>query len=551
MEIEESKKTTEGAAQDWKAKAPMAEKRPRDNQKKSEGGSSSPKSTFVLGGNRDQDSWPGTEKVVIKNRRQRRASLTSSRVGLIPVVGSEDRKGEPKATKREEGARLSILATALDLPSENSKVGSELSPRQKSKGLEEVPLRTSRCGTAPVVPPRKAPRLPKPSFQTPQPRKAATSSPKAHLKRTQKQQVLAEMMDRLSMVGKKGDVVYAKQAYNQARSMELSVEKGQSLIIIAISPNGWVNVEGKKGLTGWVPVSVIESSSKNRKQSLAHTPDKPLSGKLDETSHGDVETTGSAGKLEELLRRRPTIAQLQMTDILTDNDVENILGSCQGVDDRKKKRGFIPFRQQPSPGVFGSTIEAICAETHQVIPLIVQECIIYLSNKAMDRPGIFRVSGVFSDVAKLKSLFNDTRKPVCLMKLNPDPHAVATVLKTFFSELSEPCIPTAMYLPLTAFWVRYSTMQPHVKREKYRRIINLIPTSSRITLFVLLDFLVKMSKHADKNMMNARNLGIVFGPNIMWNKDAPSNGALPDLSLPAAIMEELILNYESIVKGSK
>src|SRR5690606_27767661 len=108
----------------------------------------------------------------------------------------------------------------------------------------------------------------------------------------------------------------------------------------------------------------------------------------------------SSDKLGELLIRRPTVLTLDVDKILNREDVELILKT-----EKKKQKQKIVFGLGVGTSqlkIFGGTIEKICQETGEVIPHIVSECVLYLTHTALKKQGLFRVSGVFDEVSRLK-----------------------------------------------------------------------------------------------------------------------------------------------------
>ena len=257
----------------------------------------------------------------------------------------------------------------------------------------------------------------------------------------------------------------------------------------------------------------------------------------------------------QLLQKRGTVTRLDVDKILTTEDVDVLLKNRDQASPKKKfsKSPSQLFRAPaPSVKIFGGTIERICEATGEIIPHILSESIHYLTRTALSRQGIFRVNGVFSEVRRLRGLFSIANKKVNLSKISADPHAVATLLKGFLAELGEPCIPSEL---APSFVENHKENQDDKdsKNNTYKDLLTRLPTSSRLSLFVLLQFLHKIHQKREANSMDAHNLGIVFGPNLLRLSGGGGGGGDPfaglsDLSTPASIIAELIESFPQLKK---
>ena len=94
-----------------------------------------------------------------------------------------------------------------------------------------------------------------------------------------------------------------------------------------------------------------------------------------------------------------------------------------------------------------------------------------------------------------------------------DGHIVAGALKMFFRELKEPLISWSVVTQL------FSATREENEAEKLaqiKKILNQLPKPHKETLAVLLSHLNHVVDYSDQNLMDVRNLAIIFGPNLMW-----------------------------------
>jgi len=68
-----------------------------------------------------------------------------------------------------------------------------------------------------------------------------------------------------------------------------------------------------------------------------------------------------------------------------------------------------PALRGTSSNIFGVPIEEVCAREKRSIPHIITCCVREVERRGLEELGIYRVSGLATDIAKLRKAF-DTRK---------------------------------------------------------------------------------------------------------------------------------------------
>jgi len=259
--------------------------------------------------------------------------------------------------------------------------------------------------------------------------------------------------------------VKALYDYSGRNDNELSFKKGQTIFLVR-SDGGWSSGECL-GKSGWFPTSYV-------------TPDTALAeiAATEEDSHSkNVETKSlllqrelTALALNEFIPHRPEKSDLEKKKILTEDKdgkktkkdekkedkKEKIKKSHKEDKDKKDKdkdakSGFFGFGstkkkkggkddEQKTVKYFGVPLpmlpEVCDINNPRQLPWLVERCISFIRTSALDLQGIFRVSGLASDVDKLQKQFEAGDFQTDFV--SQDPHAVAGVLKKFFRELPEP-----------------------------------------------------------------------------------------------------------------
>ncbi|XP_050662869.1 breakpoint cluster region protein-like [Macaca thibetana thibetana] len=79
------------------------------------------------------------------------------------------------------------------------------------------------------------------------------------------------------------------------------------------------------------------------------------------------------------------------------------------------------------------------------VPYVVRQCMEELERRGMEEVGIYRVSGVATDIQALKAAFDVNNKDVSVMMSEMDVNAIAGTLKLYFRELPEPLFTDEFY----------------------------------------------------------------------------------------------------------
>ena len=123
-------------------------------------------------------------------------------------------------------------------------------------------------------------------------------------------------------------------------------------------------------------------------------------------------------------------------------------------------------------------------------------------------------------------------------------------LKRFFRDLKEPLIPWSITKNLLA--IEKEQIENAEKIIRFKQQIqnpeNGMPDSNHETLKYLLQHLLKVNE-SPNNKMDAFNLGVIFGPTLMWNSESNAENSLNlalDLMGRSTIAEILLLYFNDI-----
>ncbi|XP_031434279.1 breakpoint cluster region protein isoform X3 [Clupea harengus] len=178
-------------------------------------------------------------------------------------------------------------------------------------------------------------------------------------------------------------------------------------------------------------------------------------------------------------------------------------------------------------GVFGIKISAVTKRERSKVPYIVRQCLEEIERRGMEEVGIYRVSGVATDIQALKNAFDTNNKDVSVMMSEMDVNAIAGTLKLYFRELPEPLFTDELYPNFAG-----GIMSDSVAKESC--MLNLLlslPEPNLVTFLFLLDHLKRIAEKECVNKMSLHNLATVFGPTLLRpsEKDSkiPTNPTQP------------------------
>ncbi|CAL8343065.1 unnamed protein product [Lota lota] len=204
--------------------------------------------------------------------------------------------------------------------------------------------------------------------------------------------------------------------------------------------------------------------------------------------------------------------------VITMNEVEVKLSMKFTSREFSLKR--MPSRKQS--GVFGVKINLVTKRERSKVPLIVRQCVEEIERRGMEEVGIYRVSGVATDIQALKAAFDSNNKDVSLVMREMDVNAIAGTLKLYFRELPEPLFTDDLY-PNFAGGLALSDSV--AKESCMLNLLLSLPEANLVTFLFLLDHLRRVAENESVNKMSFYNLATVFGPTLLRPSEKDSKGS--------------------------
>jgi len=204
--------------------------------------------------------------------------------------------------------------------------------------------------------------------------------------------------------------------------------------------------------------------------------------------------------------------------------------------------------------VFGVDLTQYLQSEGLETPLVLDWCSSFIERCGLI-DGIYRLSGTYSNIDRLRQVFNDHRIPDQQDdNLKQDVHCVASLLKMYFRELPIPLLTFDLYdsfiqclqpkYPQEISIASEAVVPEDVKIDNLQKTIEKLPPCHYRTLEALMKHLHRVSLHGSNTGMTAKNIAIVWSPNLM-KKDIDTSDGVAVLHLIGiqAVVTEYLIRY--------
>uniref|UniRef100_A0A8C9TEI3 ABR activator of RhoGEF and GTPase n=1 Tax=Scleropages formosus TaxID=113540 RepID=A0A8C9TEI3_SCLFO len=192
-------------------------------------------------------------------------------------------------------------------------------------------------------------------------------------------------------------------------------------------------------------------------------------------------------------------------------------------------------------GVFGVKISVVTKRERSKVPYIVRQCIEEVEKRGIEEVGIYRISGVATDIQALKAAFDTNTKDILVMLSDMDINAIAGTLKLYFRELPEPLLTDRLY---PAFMEGIALSDPAAKENCMMHLLRSLPDPNLITFLTLLEHLKRVAEKEPVNKMSLHNLATVFGPTLLRPSEESNKG---HITLASDIWSHDVMEINQII----
>ncbi|XP_037084790.1 rho GTPase-activating protein 33-like [Pollicipes pollicipes] len=218
---------------------------------------------------------------------------------------------------------------------------------------------------------------------------------------------------------------------------------------------------------------------------------------------------------------------------------------------RLKQSGILRER------VFGCDLGEHLFNSGHDIPVVLKSCAEFIEAHgivdgiytALRRHRLRCVPPVTSNIQQLRNTFDEDRVPdLTEPSVRQDIHSVSCLLKQYLRELPNPLLTYQLYDKFVAA-VQSSDDQ---RLLRMRDVVQQLPPPHYRTLEYLVRHLARVSTHSHSTGMTAKNLAIVWAPNLVRSQELEAGGvaALQGIGVQAVLVEYLI-RYSELIFSDK
>lgn len=202
--------------------------------------------------------------------------------------------------------------------------------------------------------------------------------------------------------------------------------------------------------------------------------------------------------------------------------------------------------------VFGCDLQEHLQHSGQEVPQVLLSCAEFVQEYGVV-DGIYRLSGVSSNIQKLRQEFEAERKPDLRRDVYlQDIHCVSSLCKAYFRELPDPLLTYRLY---DKFAEAVAVQLEPERLVKILEVLKELPDPNYRTLEFLMRHLVHMASFSAQTNMHARNLAIVWAPNLLRSKDIEASGfngtaAFMEVRVQSIVVEFILTHVDQLFGGA-
>ncbi|XP_016277312.2 rho GTPase-activating protein 32 isoform X7 [Monodelphis domestica] len=211
-----------------------------------------------------------------------------------------------------------------------------------------------------------------------------------------------------------------------------------------------------------------------------------------------------------------------------------------------KQRGILKER------VFGCDLGEHLLNSGFEVPQVLQSCTAFIERYGIV-DGIYRLSGVASNIQRLRHEFDSEHIPDLTKEpYVQDIHSVGSLCKLYFRELPNPLLTYQLY---EKFSDAVSAATDEERLIKIHDVIQQLPPPHYRTLEFLMRHLSLLADYCSITNMHAKNLAIVWAPNLLRSKQIESacfsgTAAFMEVRIQSVVVE-FILNHVDVLFSCK
>ncbi|KAM6223126.1 rho GTPase-activating protein 31 [Rhynchocyon petersi] len=206
----------------------------------------------------------------------------------------------------------------------------------------------------------------------------------------------------------------------------------------------------------------------------------------------------------------------------------------------KNKGAKQKLKRKGAASAFGCDLTEYLETSGQDVPYVLKSCAEFIETHGIV-DGIYRLSGVTSNIQRLRQEFGSDQCPDLTREVYlQDIHCVGSLCKLYFRELPNPLLTYELYEKFTEA-VSHCPEEDQLARIQH--VIQELPPSHYRTLEYLIRHLAHIASFSSKTNMHARNLALVWAPNLLRSKEIEATGCNGDAAFLAVRVQQVVIEF--------
>lgn len=206
----------------------------------------------------------------------------------------------------------------------------------------------------------------------------------------------------------------------------------------------------------------------------------------------------------------------------------------------KNKAAKQKSKRKGSENAFGCDLTEHLQNSGHDVPQVLKTCAEFIEKHGVV-DGIYRLSGITSNIQRLRQEFcselcPDLTKEVYLQ----DIHCVGSLCKLYFRELPNPLLTYELYKKFTD---AVSYKEEHEQLRNMKSVIKELPLSHFRTLEYLTKHLAHLATLSHQTNMHARNLALVWAPNLLRSKEVEMSTCNGDVAFLEVRVQQTVVEF--------
>ncbi|XP_068926074.1 rho GTPase-activating protein 31 [Petaurus breviceps papuanus] len=206
----------------------------------------------------------------------------------------------------------------------------------------------------------------------------------------------------------------------------------------------------------------------------------------------------------------------------------------------KNKGAKQKLKRKGATGAFGCDLTEYLETSGQDVPYVLRSCAEFIETHGIV-DGIYRLSGVTSNIQKLRQEFGSDQCPDLTREVYlQDIHCVGSLCKLYFRELPNPLLTYELYEKFTQ---AVSHCPEEDQLARIQNVIQQLPPPHYRTLEYLIRHLTHIASFSSKTNMHTRNLALVWAPNLLRSKEIEAIGCNGDAAFLAVRVQQVVIEF--------